>query len=100
MYVLDFGDCNIFLTPPLLAHSEFTLKSDKKASVQNAGRRSQIGASYRRSQLRRREAYLEKKSGNPPEKGGEGVLGLAQEERDQQDTGEHNNTSLDLDPTT
>ena len=77
---------------------QFTLKSNKKASVQRAGRGRKRGASYRRRQMRRREAYLEKKRDNPPEKGG--VLGLSQEDPDQRDTGEQrNDASLDLDPT-
>ena len=78
---------------------QFALKSGKKASVQRAGGGRKRGASYRRRQLRRREAYLEKMRNNTPEKGGEGVLGLVQEESDQRDTGERNDASLDLDPT-
>ena len=51
---------------------QFTLKSDKKASVQRAGGGRKRGACYRRRQMRRREAYLEKIRDNPPEKGGLG----------------------------
>ena len=51
---------------------QFTLKSDKKASVQRAGGGRKRGACYRRRQMRRREAYLEKIRDNPPEKGGGG----------------------------
>ena len=51
---------------------QFTLKSDKKASVQRAGGGRKRGACYHRRQMRRREAYLEKIRDNPPEKGGGG----------------------------
>ena len=52
---------------------QFSLKSDKKAP----GAGGKRGANYRKRQLRRREAFLQKKSGAPPkntrEGGGEGV---------------------------
>ena len=76
---------------------QFSLRSDNKASGQSAGGKRRLGASYRRRQMRRRAAYLEKKRASP-EKGGEGVSGLIQDGSDQLDNGEHN-ISLDLDPT-
>ena len=54
----------------------FSLKSDKKASAQGAGRKRQRGESYRKRQLKRREAFLQKKSGTPPNITREGAKGV------------------------
>ena len=51
---------------------QFSLRSDNKASGQSAEGKRRRGASYRRRQMRRRAAYLEKKRGSP-EKGGRGI---------------------------
>ena len=54
----------------------FSPKSDKKAPAQGAGEKRRRGASYRRRQLRRREAFLQKESGAPPKNTREGGKGV------------------------